>query len=1270
MKITGIVFVCLAMIVIRSSAKPVLLDNQFDLPDGFHIYRAAQPELTGGSYDLTFDGQGRLLVGDGKAVRRLKDNDSDGVFDSQEIIAEGLGPRGPQGLLVYGDHLYAVGGDGIQLFSGYESFSTGRLKHERRLGQPFHTGGDHSAHTVLRGLDGYIYFVTGNDGGTEARKHITEASSPSLEEREASVFRFDPEGKQWECLGSGGRNPPSLGMNYLGELFSFDSDMEFHVDVPFYRPVRLNHWLAGGDQGWQNVGAYPPYYLDCLPGVIDVGRGSPNWGVFYEHTQFPERYSDAFIVCDYQWKSATSGQYATSGRLVAFHIQREGARWKGEMSTLARAKLGARDEFGKPINFAVVDVDVAPDGSLLVSDHNQGVWRIFYNPSNPPTMPTLEVIPKAKPIAGVEEPLSALLSLPQPAAEWSRLREVALRKSPGWGVGEALQKAIFDPALPGRAKLRALRLLAPGFADLSDSLIARLTTAQDSELRAQAAWLVGIRLKEGEQSILIRLLGDPDAFVRRRAAEALTRSTTPEATAKLLERLDDPDPTVRYAAMTALSHRPSPEFLTALGNRNAPQILMRVLTAAHLRKQRPGVEEVAVIIKQLLDLPNLSDEDSLNFLRVLDLYRKEIEADSQLAKRVVGNLLSEFRHTDPRVRWERVRLLGLYQVREAFSGLVDQLLAEKDPVTQFHIAAAIGEIPKPVEGWDEKQRDRLGDWLISSQTGWFSQFAGKGLQFPGFWATVLDRIVEHHAEMLMRRFASLVPKSQLSRTVIGKMQSTPNADATLIEHYRQSRSIADRLNIVTVLQRMPTPRTVEFLIGEYTKSKDPETRKAFVLALAANASLLDRPDIFLESILESEDTQVVVACIQWLVSYGKSLKEITRVEKLGRSENGNEQALHFRLLDLMAAEPNQVALCEHALVTITAHHPPRFKADPQCIWSSLEQNVDGFAWFAKSFQASETLAHADLVITCDNEFTAYLNGQQVAASTSWERPQRVEIRSLLKTGENWIAVEGKNAGGPAGLVASLRWVQPDGEWGGIATDRTWSMTSSPPPDWKSQGATHGAWLPSLDVGEQGKHVREAYHKFTVSNSGVDALAIQEYWHKWYLGRYKQAFLAKSATGLAPRSDEVVHRLIAGVDAIQGDIERGGTQYLKAGCFACHGGLKNQQSSIFGPPLAGVTLRLNRTELADAIVYPSKQVVERFRATELTTKDGQTLNGFITELSDDFVSITDLQNQVTRLRRISVESIQANETSLMPEKLLNSFSDQEIRDLLAFITSLR
>ena len=100
------------------------------------------------------------------------------------------------------------------------------------------------------------------------------------------------------------------------------------------------------------------------------------------------------------------------------------------------------------------------------------------------------------------------------------------------------------------------------------------------------------------------------------------------------------------------------------------------------------------------------------------------------------------------------------------------------------------------------------------------------------------------------------------------------------------------------------------------------------------------------------------------------------------------------------------------------------------------------------------------------------------------------------------------------------------------------------------------------------------------------------------------------------------------------------------------------------------MRLKRTELADAIVYPSKQVVERFKASLLITTSGNQYNGFITEQTDGFVSITDLQNKITRLPKSEVESIRLQETSLMPAKLLNSLSDQQVRDLLAFLKSLR
>src|SRR6185503_3433190 len=90
----------LALFFARRAAHAADLTAAFELPPGFHIHKVAGAELSGGSYDITFDGQGRLLVGDKTAVRRLRDQDGDGVFDGYDIIATGLGPRGPQGLLV------------------------------------------------------------------------------------------------------------------------------------------------------------------------------------------------------------------------------------------------------------------------------------------------------------------------------------------------------------------------------------------------------------------------------------------------------------------------------------------------------------------------------------------------------------------------------------------------------------------------------------------------------------------------------------------------------------------------------------------------------------------------------------------------------------------------------------------------------------------------------------------------------------------------------------------------------------------------------------------------------------------------------------------------------------------------------------------------------------------------------------------------------------------------------------------------------------------
>jgi len=1246
-------------------ANPVLLDDQFILPEGFHIYRAAEPKLTGGSYDLTFDGDGQLLVAEGNSIRRIIDTDNNGIYDSQETIATGpaLRGRGPQGLLVIGDKLYTVSGDGVQLFSGYNSSA---IKHERRLGAPFNTGGDHAAHTILRGLDDYIYLVSGDGGGINKRKHITQSSSPAREERTASVFRFDPKGEKWECIGSGGRNPPSLGMNYLGEFFSFDSDMEFHVDVPFYRPVRLNHWATGGDQGWQGVGAYPPHYVDCLPGVLEVGRGSPNWGVFYEHNQFPENYHDAFIVCDYRWKSATTGRYASSGRLVVFHLKRHGGSWRAELTELAKAKAGAKDENGRAINFALVDVDVAPDGSIMVTDHNQGVWRIFYAPEKTPKIPSIK---RAENRSINSNLLDELLDLPQKSSEWSRLRQIKIKQQAPFDINEALKNASLNEALASRSRLSAIRLLSKNFETLPYNYIKELANSTDDEVRGQAAWLIGIRGKS-EHEIILKLLNDKKPFVRRRAVEAFMRMPTQKADAILIQLLDDPDRFVRYSAMIALSHRPTNEYFPLSKDTIKPKVLIRTLVAAHLRKEQPSNKDANFIIKKILRTPNLSDEDHLDLLRLLALYQKEIKADKDTLAIASSFLTNQFPNADLNIRWEQIRLMGKYELTNSFALLVEELISEKDQITQFHIATSLSDLPKININNHKANSEKLTNWIISTQDGWFSEFGEKGLQFPSFWGTIVNKLGNLHADSLVARLGQIKADSQLMKSVISKIKASPNADVILIERFNQATDNVSRNNILKILQQTSSDRTTQFMVGQLAKTSNHDLRKTLSLGLSKRKKSAT-PEFLLSALFEFDDQDIINSCSLAIATANKTLDQIYFDSQNKLFQNNHPpKKVHSRLLELIDLHPSSSIQLEYALSALTGHNSTRKNNSPRVIWSSDRQKNGDKTWFAREFNISNKFSKSELFITCDNEFEAYINGKLVGSSSSWEQPKKIDITSDLRFGVNLIALECKNLGGPAGLIAKISWINDSGEPKNLVTDHTWQFTLDPHKNWKIDGSKKGNWKFSLDVSKPSENVIKAYNAFTKDKNGNLVYAIKKYWHKWYLNKHGEAFLVRQNTKTRLRSDDIIYDIIISKISAKGDIENGRTLYLNAGCYACHGGIADLKTTIFGPSLNGVTLRLKPEELADAIVYPSKNVPERFKASLLTTIDGDQYNGFITEQTDKFVSITDLQNKITRLKKSAVDSIKPQESSLMPPKLTNSFSDKQIMDLLAFLQSLK
>ena len=179
---------------------------------------------------------------------------------------------------------------------------------------------------------------------------------------------------------------------------------------------------------------------------------------------------------------------------------------------------------------------------------------------------------------------------------------------------------------------------------------------------------------------------------------------------------------------------------------------------------------------------------------------------------------------------------------------------------------------------------------------------------------------------------------------------------------------------------------------------------------------------------------------------------------------------------------------------------------------------------------------------------------------------------------------------------------------------------------------------------------------------------QLFWKAWYAERFEKEFDPASVLATEEKEDEAVRDFLLSDRAGGGDAERGRKVYEAARCATCHGGLGKEGERLFGPDLAGVTRRLAREEVVDASSVPSKVVADRFKAVLVQTEGGATITRFITERTEEEVVVAD-QERVHRLRASEVEAVHPLDTSLMPERLLNRSSWEEIRDLWAFMDTL-
>jgi len=263
-----------------------------------------------------------------KGLWRLRDTDGDDQYDELKLLIPltGRGEHGP--------HSLVLSPDGRSIY-----FSAGNFTDPPRT--------QHHARMVAWDEDHLLPRMW------DARGHARGRYAPG-----GFIGRTDPDGQNTEIVSIGFRNHFDQSFDQNGELFAYDSDMEWDQGSPWYVPTRINHAVSGADFGWRSgAGRWPAYYADSLPSVVDIGPGSPTGVTFGTGAKFPAKYQQALFGADW-----------TFGTLYAIHLTPDGATHRG-----------TKEEFiwGKPL--PLTDVVINPhDGAMYFAVGGRRTDSAFY----------------------------------------------------------------------------------------------------------------------------------------------------------------------------------------------------------------------------------------------------------------------------------------------------------------------------------------------------------------------------------------------------------------------------------------------------------------------------------------------------------------------------------------------------------------------------------------------------------------------------------------------------------------------------------------------------------------------------------------------------------------------------------------------------------------------------------------------------------------------------------------------------------------------------
>ncbi|MCB0837061.1 MAG: PQQ-dependent sugar dehydrogenase, partial [Bacteroidetes bacterium] len=283
----------------------------------------------------------------------LEDTDGDGKADKRTVFYQGEDVELALGIAVLGNQVFVTRSPDLLVFTDEDGDDKPDKKEKllTGMGGP----GDHSAHAVVFGPDGKLYFNMGNYGNEVHDKNgklITDlAGREVIKNKEkylgGMIFRLNMDGSEFETLGHNFRNNYEVAVDSYGNLWQSDNDDDGN------KSVRINYILEYGNYGYLDEFTMESWYTPrtgmsdeiprrhwhqndpgVVPNVMITGAGSPGGILVYEGKMLPEVFHSQIIHAD-------AGPNVVRGYIS----QKTGAGYQAKIQPIFQSKY---DQWSRP----------------------------------------------------------------------------------------------------------------------------------------------------------------------------------------------------------------------------------------------------------------------------------------------------------------------------------------------------------------------------------------------------------------------------------------------------------------------------------------------------------------------------------------------------------------------------------------------------------------------------------------------------------------------------------------------------------------------------------------------------------------------------------------------------------------------------------------------------------------------------------------------------------------------------------------------------------